>query len=140
MTIIQNKTIIKAPVDRVYAFLADVNNHEQLMPDDIGNWSSTYDDASFTIKNMGDISIRIAKRIDNSEVVLKPSVKTPFEVTLRWRLNQKEATITVAKLVVEADLTIMMKMLATGTLQKLVDHQVHRLRKAFPKKKDVIKV
>lgn len=134
MTIFQNKTTIKMPVDRVYAFLSDFRNHEQLMPKDIQNWSSTYDDASFTIKKIGNISLRVAERIDGSEVVLVPSVKTPFDVTLRWELNQKDEVITVAKLLIEADLNIMMKMLAARSLQNLVDHQIDRLKKAFSKK------
>src|SRR5690606_24450773 len=51
MTIIKNQISIDKPIADVYAFLADCNNHEQLMPDSIYDWSSTRDEARFTIQN-----------------------------------------------------------------------------------------
>ena len=52
MTVIQNTVEINKPVSEVYNFLSDMNNHEQLMPDNIVNWTSTADETRFTIKNM----------------------------------------------------------------------------------------
>ncbi|GGG97927.1 hypothetical protein GCM10007415_36780 [Parapedobacter pyrenivorans] len=128
MTIIQNQVTINRPVAEVYAFLADCNNHEQLMPENIYNWSSTRDEATFTIQNMAKLSLRIDSRIDNSEVVFVPAEKAPFDVTLRWKVASATDHTAIALLIIEADLNMMMKMMATKPLQKLVDKQVEQLK------------
>ncbi|MGO1243277.1 MAG: SRPBCC family protein [Sphingobacterium sp.] len=128
MTIIQNDIEIPKIVDEVYSFLSDLNNHEQLMPGNITNWSSSYDHASFTTKNMAKLSLKMTQRIENKELVCMPEGDTPFALTLRWKLEQVGTEATVASFVIEAELNMMMKMMAAGPLQKLVDHQVSKLK------------
>ncbi len=131
MTIIQNHTVVNRPVDEVYAFLADCNNHEQLMPDNIYNWSSTYDEARFTIQNMAKLALKVDSRTENSEIVFVPLEKAPFDVTLWWTLKALDENAAEAALIIEADLNMMMKMLAAGPLQKLVDFQLTRLKEVL---------
>lgn len=128
MTIIQNSTTIHKPVGEVYAFLADLNNHEQLMPDNIYNWSSTKDEASFTIKNMAKIALKLSQRVENKELICVPSEEAPFDMRLLWKLEEVSESATQATFVIEAELNMMMKMLASGPLQKLADHQVEKLQ------------
>lgn len=131
MTIIQNSAIVNKPVSEVYSFLADCNNHEQLMPENIYNWSSTHDEARFTIQNMGKLALNVDSRTENKEIVFVPLEKAPFDVTLHWNFNAVDANTTEAALVIEADLNMMMKMLASGPLQKLVDFQLNRLKEVL---------
>lgn len=128
MTIIQNNIEVQKSVAEVYAFLSDLNNHEQLMPENITNWSSSYDHASFTIKNMAKLSLKMSQRIENKELVCVPEGDTPFALTLRWKVDQQGVSTTIASFVIEAELNMMMKMMASGPLQKLVDHQVNKLK------------
>jgi carbon monoxide dehydrogenase subunit G len=128
MTIIESSADINLPVNKVYAFLADMNNHQQLMPDNIYNWSSTEDEASFTIQNMAKLSIRISSRIENKELTAIPTEKPPFDVELKWTVVENGSGGTLAKLTIAADLNMMMKMLASGPLQKLADHQASQLK------------
>ncbi|KKO90366.1 MULTISPECIES: SRPBCC family protein [Sphingobacterium] len=128
MTTIQNTTEINKTVSDVYAFLADLNNHEQLMPENIYNWSSTTDEARFTIQNMAKLALRVEERVENRFITLVPSEKAPFEVTLRWELQVIADTVTKATFIIDADLNMMMKMIASGPLQKLVDFQVNKLK------------
>lgn len=129
MTIIQHSTDIHKPIHEVYTFLADLNNHEQLMPENIYNWSSTADEARFTIKNMAKLALKVSERIENQEIVCIPSEEAPFAVTLRWKLEEKGDKLTLATFVIEVELNMMMKMLASGPLKKLVEHQVEALKK-----------
>ncbi|WP_148909102.1 SRPBCC family protein [Sphingobacterium allocomposti] len=131
MTIIQNNIVIGKPVEDVYVFLADLNNHEQLMPDNIYNWSSTTDEARFTVKNMAKLALRISQRVTNKEIVCVPAEEAPFAITLRWKLEEETARATKATFVIEAELNMMMKMMASGPLQKLVDHQVNKLQEVL---------
>ncbi len=127
MTVIESTTEVNFPVEKVYAFLADMNNHQQLMPENIYNWSSTEDEASFTIQNMAKLAIRISNRIENQELTAVPTEKAPFDVELKWTLQANGKGGTIASHIISADLNMMMKMLATAPLQKLADHQTSRL-------------
>lgn len=127
MTVIQNQILLNRPVAEVYAFLADCNHHEQLMPENIYNWSSTRDEARFTIQNMAKLALKVDQRLENQEVRFVPAEPAPFDVSMRWTLEAVGERETRATLYIEADLNMMMKMIASGPLQKLVDHQINRL-------------
>ncbi|MCX2480176.1 SRPBCC family protein [Pedobacter sp. MC2016-15] len=127
MTVIESATVVNKPIDQVYTYLADLNNHQQLMPDNIYNWTSTADEATFTIQNMAKLSIKIASRVENKELIAVPSEEAPFAIEMKWTVEDNGDGTTTAKHILSADLNMMMKMLASGPLQKLVDHQTARL-------------
>lgn len=131
MTTIESTTTINKPLSEVYAFLADLNNHQQLMPDNIYNWSSTKDTANFTIQNMAKLALKTASLVDNKEISIVPSEKAPFDLELKWMLTDKGNNTVEVKHVILADLNMMMKMLASGPLQKLADYQTSKLQAAF---------
>jgi hypothetical protein len=120
MTVIESTTELDLPVAKVYEFLADLNNHQQLMPENIYNWSSTKDEASFTIQNMAKLAIKISERIENKELTAIPTEKPPFDVELRWTVEDNGRGGTVAK-----------HILSAGPLQKLADHQTARLKEVL---------
>ena len=113
---------VNRSVNEVYAFLSDMNNHQQLMPENILDWASTTDWASFNVQNMAKLSLKIETRIENQEIRIVPAEKPPFDLELTWNLtsidDQTGVLFTIA-----ADLNMMMKMLASGPLQKLADHE-----------------
>ena len=118
---------INKPAEEIFTFLADMNNHEQLMPkDDISDWKSTADEASFTIRNMIKLSLKIDERTPNSEIRIIPAEKPPFEMELKWTLTPTESGTEVL-FVIAADLNMMMKMVASGPLQKLADDETANL-------------
>ncbi len=131
MTIIESSTVISKPVSEVYAFLADLNNHQQLMPENIYNWSSTEDEARFTIQNMAKLALKVSSRAPNKEIIAVPSEEAPFALELKWSVLEKDAALTEARFTISADLNMMMKMLASGPLQKLADHETKILKKVL---------
>ncbi|MGB4773598.1 MAG: SRPBCC family protein [Daejeonella sp.] len=127
MTIIESKVIVNKPINEVYAFLSDLNNHQQLMPDTIYNWSSTTEEAKFTIKNMAKLALKISNRVENKEIVIIPSEEAPFLLELKWILSDMGNQTTEARYTITAELNMMMKMLAVSPLQKLADHETEKL-------------
>lgn len=128
MTIIESTAEINLPVAQVYQFLADLNNHQQLMPENIYNWASTADTASFTIQNMAKLAIHISERVENEKLIAVPTEKPPFDLSLEWTVTDNGNGTTTAKHIISADLNMMMKMLASGPLQKLADYQTKKLK------------
>ena len=127
MTKIQSKTTVNKPIAEVYSFLADMNNHQQLMPENIYNWSSTTDEARFTIQNMAKLALKVSSRINNQEIIIVPSEEAPFPVELKWILSDLGNNTTMASHTISAELNMVMKMIASGPLQKLADHQTSQL-------------
>lgn len=122
---------IKASIETIYSFLEDCNNHEILQPENIYNWSSTKDEASFTIQNMAKLTLLMDKRTSPTDLLLRAKDSTPFEVSLHWKLKAIDENTTEAALILSAELNMMLKMIASGPLQKLVDHQVTKLAEKF---------
>lgn len=127
MTNFESKVNLSSDINKVYAFLSDLNNHEKLMPQNIYNWSSTTDEARFTIQNMSKLALKVSSRVENQEINIIPAEEAPFAIEMKWLISQN-GTETEAKLIVSAELNMMMKMLASTPLQKLVDHQTASLK------------
>lgn len=126
MTTFTSATSINKPITEVYTYLADFNNHQKLMPDNIQEWVSTADEASFSIPNMAKLSLKIESRITNEEIVIVPATKPPFDLKLKWSLSSNNDHTNVL-FTINADLNMMLKMLASGPLQKLANHETQTL-------------
>lgn len=131
MTLIESSVTIDKTVGSVYSFLSDLNNHQQLMPENIYNWSSTEDEARFTIQNMAKLALKVSSRKKDEEIIAIPSEDAPFPLELKWSLSDIGDGKTKALYTISAELNMMMKMLASGPLQKLVDHQTDALKKVL---------
>jgi len=127
MTTFESKININKPVNEVYQFLTDMNNHQQLMTDGVTNWSSTINTASFNVQGTIRLAVKIEDRVENKEIRIIPSEKPPFDMELKWTLSSINDQTTVT-LMISADLNMMMKMIASGPLQKLADHEVQTLK------------
>lgn len=126
MSTFKSTVTISRPAEEIFIFLADFNNHKGLMPDNVVNWSSGYDDASFEVPNMLKLSLKITERRPNSDIEILPVEKPPFAVKLNWEIKNGNDTSEVT-FTITAELNMMMKMMASGPLQKLAEHQTHAL-------------
>ena len=126
MSVFESTVTVNKPVSEVYTFLADMNNHRHLMPDNIINWTSTADVANFEIENITKLALKIDERVVNALVKVTPAEKPPFDMELKWALlatdNGTQATFTIT-----ADLNMLMKMVASSPLKKLTEEETQRL-------------
>ena len=129
MTVFESNLYIDKPADNIYHFLSDLNNHQQLMPESITNWSSTNNEASFIVQNMVKLSLKRGNCIENKEINIIPAEKPPFNLDLKWTFNAEEAGRTLVSLTITAELSMMMKMIASGPMQKLATFQTESLCK-----------
>ncbi|RFZ94052.1 SRPBCC family protein [Mucilaginibacter conchicola] len=126
MSVFESAVTINKPASVVYAFLGDMNNHRQLMPDSITDWQSTTDQASFNVQNITTLSLKIDERVADTLIRIIPAEKAPFDLELKWELNSASEN-TEAKFTITADLNMMMKMVASGPLKKLVEEETANL-------------
>ena len=128
MSTFESKVTLHKPVSIIFAFLSDMNNHKQLMPENIIDWQSNTDVASFNIPNITKLSLKVQDRVTNSLVRIIQAETTPFDMELRWALRDLNGATEIT-LSIEAHLNMMMKMMASGPLQKLADEETANLLK-----------
>ena len=72
----------------VYNFLLDLNNLEELMPEDrMEKWTSTDSTCRFSIKNLSSIGMKLKSSEPSSMIVLESDGKNPFSFTLAIHIS-----------------------------------------------------
>lgn len=128
MTVIEaGQTAINKPSAEVFAFLADCNNHKQLMPAQVINWQSTEVTCSFTIQGTADLALRMKETIEDALIALEPDGRKPFDFMLKWVINPTANGCTV-NAILEADLNMFLKMVAVKPLENFLKYQVEQLK------------
>jgi hypothetical protein len=117
-------------VEKAYAFLFDLNNLHQLMPEQVINWQSTDDSCSFDIKGMAYISLKRGETIPNKLVRIMSMPENPIDLEIRGNLEKQSATQTALWIELTADLSPMLKLLASGPMQNLVNIMADKLKEA----------
>ena len=130
MSTFTSKATVSKPIEEVYQFLADMNNHQALMPDGVTEWSSTNDTASFKVQNMITLKLKFGDKQANNLIKIIPAEAPPFDLNLTWQLTSANG-LTNVFYTITAELNMMMKMMASGPLQKLADHEVSTLAKVL---------
>jgi len=119
---------IKNSSEKVYNFLSNMNNFGKLMPEQVINWKSTEDSCSFTIKGMTDLSMRISVKTPNSKIIITPGDNPPFSFSLICQLQEEQKDETKAQILFDAELSMMMELLAKNPLQNFINLLVEKLK------------
>jgi carbon monoxide dehydrogenase subunit G len=129
MTIINGKNVtVNKPVSQVYNFLLDLNNFKQLLPEDkISNWESTSESCSFKIQNVATIGLSLNNKIENKEVKLVSTDKSPFSFDLTIMLTEMGDNSCKVDQVCNADINSFLKMMVEKPLTALFDHIADKL-------------
>lgn len=124
---------INADQVEVFNFLSDFNNFEQLMPDQISEWSSDTESCTFTIQGMTTITLTYSRKEPNHTIEVKPVGKTPISFNLMVKLfeSENERNKTTGIVEIDADLNPMMAMIARKPLENLVNVMAEKLNLVF---------
>jgi len=128
MKIESNKMEISKSQQEIYEFLADFNNFESLMPDNVTDWESTADECSFSVKGMASIGMAISDRAPNIQITITSTPKSPFRFNLNCFVDANGENNCVAYLVFDADLNPMIQMMAEKPLTNLFELIIGKLQ------------
>jgi hypothetical protein len=126
-----HKVELAVSVEKSYLFLHDLNNLHQLMPEQVINWQSTEDSCSFDIKGMAHISLKRGETIPNQLVRIISMPENPIDIEIRGHLERQSDNQTILWIELTADLSPMLKLLASGPMQNLVNIMADRLKEAL---------
>jgi carbon monoxide dehydrogenase subunit G len=122
---------LMAPLARVYDFISDLNNFETLMPEQVINWKSSPEECSFDIKGMAHINLGISEKIPEKLVKISSREGTPIDFVLSCQIEGLENGDTRAFIELDAQLSTMLKLMASGPLQNLVNIMAGKLEDEF---------
>jgi hypothetical protein len=132
-TIDSESLIINSPQQDVFAFLADFNHFESLMPEQVINWKSDADTCSFTIRGMSDVSLRITTREPHSKIVIEQQNEARFHIRMTALTEGITENRTRAQIIITADLNPFQNMLMARPLTNLVNILVNKLKEICEK-------
>jgi carbon monoxide dehydrogenase subunit G len=122
-----DKVTINKTAKEVFDFLGDFNNFKKLMPEQVVDWKSTSDECSFTIKGMASLGMKIVEKTPNSFIKVVKNGSAPFDFILTCMIEDLQDQCAV-QLAFDAELNMMMKMMASRPLTNFLNILVSKLK------------
>jgi hypothetical protein len=121
MELNSKKVTVQKSAEALCAYLSDVKNFEQLMPENISKFEVIREDAFvFALKGMPEIALEVKEVIAPYKITLGAiSDKIPF--TLIGHIDVIDATTSAVELKFKGDFNPMMAMMVKGPVSKFID-------------------
>ena len=130
MNITSKREKISADKSELFAFLEDLTNYEQLMPDQIADWEAGKDKFRFSVPGMAEIGMKLSEVKRYERVALSSDGKVPFNFSLTFRITPGDES-QQAYIEFAGDVPAMLSIMAKKPLQNLIDHMMRSLRLHF---------
>lgn len=131
MSKIESKTgKISHSDQKIYSFLSDFNNFENLIPaDKVKNWQSDTESCSFSISGIGDAGLRFIEKIEYNLLKISSEGKSPVSFLMWIQLKSLEENDTAVKITIDPQVNPIMMGMIKGPLKEFVDMLIDRLEK-----------
>jgi hypothetical protein len=114
----------------IFDFVTDIRNFEQFIPGNtINNWQSDRDTCSFTISMVGIISVRITEKHPYSKVTFNGDALKKNDFSLVLNMNDNTNNTADVKIVLEAELNPVLKMMASKPIDRFLEILVSEMEK-----------
>lgn len=121
---------IRRPASIIYGAVSDFTNFTPIVADKVEEWSATEDTCSFRAKGFK-VGLRIVEKEQDKVVKITGDGSLPMDFTFWIQLHEVEANDTRMRLVLDAELNMMMKMMVGGKLKDALDQIAERIAEAM---------
>ncbi len=130
MTKIESQnTLVNHNRKAIFRFLTNFNHFKNLMPPKISNWQNTDTSCYFTVSGMASLGMRIESVSEFNHIHLVDDGKVPFHFTFDIYLEEVSDNETNVKLLINAKLNPMMKMVVVKPLTRFLEELIDELKK-----------
>lgn len=119
---------LSCTAEECFAFVTDIRNFERFIPHNtISNWQSDKESCSFSVSMIGTVILRIVQKEVYSRVVYNGDAlkKNDFELVLHIAVNSNK--LAEVKVVLNADLNPMMKMMAAKPIAQFLEMLINEM-------------
>ncbi len=119
---------LKETDQKIYTFLSDFNNFEQLIPKDkVKEWSSDTDSCSFTIDGIGNIGLRITEKEEFKLIKLSSEGNSPIAFLMWIQLKQEGEKPTYVKITLDPQVNIALMGMVKKPLKDFANMLIDKL-------------
>lgn len=120
LEIISKTVKISNSEERIFNFLSDFRNISKLIPPDVHDWSATENSCSFSVKGQK-MSLIIIEREAFKTIKITGEDGSPYKFFFWLQLKSLSAYETAARMVVHAELNMVMRAAVKKPLQQGLD-------------------
>ena len=122
---------INHPASLIFPIISRMDLMTPAIQDKVEEWEATPDSCSFKIKGMK-VGLRIAEKVENKHVkIVADEGGLPIDFTFWIQLHEVSSLDTRVRMVLHAELNMMMKMMVGSKLQEGLDKAVEGLAVAL---------
>ena len=121
---------IRRSAEQIYSALSSFNNFTPMLADKVEEWQATDDECSFKVKGMK-MALRIVDREPNKTIKIQGAESNPMDFTFWLQLKEVAPYDTRMRIVVHAELNMMMRMMIGKKLQGAVDQMAEAIASAM---------
>ena len=127
----KQRQILK-PAALIYNLISDFTVFTPAVQDKVEGWSATRDECSFKVKGFT-VALRIDEKVENKHVKITgdPSSGVPIDFSFWIQLHEVSENDTRIRMVLHAELNMMMRMMIGSKIQGGLDKAVEGLAMAF---------
>ena len=123
---------ILKPASRIFPFISRFDMLTPALEGKVDEWNATEDTCSFKVKGFK-VALRIVERVENKHVKITgdPSSGVPIDFSFWIQLHEVSDNDTRIRMVLHAELNMMMRMMIGSKIQGGLDKAVEGLAMAF---------
>lgn len=123
---------ILKPASRIFPFISRFDMLTPALKDKVEEWTATEDTCSFKVKGFT-VALRIEERVENKHIKISgdPTSGVPVDFTFWIQLHEVSDNDTRIRMVLHAELNMMMRMMIGSKIQSGLDKAVEGLATAF---------
>ena len=123
---------ILKPASRIFPFISRFDMLTPALEGKVDEWSATEDTCSFKVKGFN-VALMIEERVENKHVKITgdPSSGVPIDISFWIQLHEVSENDTRIRMVLHAELNMMMRMMIGSKIQGGLDKAVEGLAMAF---------
>ena len=125
MNLESTKTTVKKSQKDFFHYLTNLNNFEQLMPENIDKFEVDGDSFLFGLKGVPEIRLVISEKQEFNTICLK-AASSKLQFSLRVTIDAVSENSCETQLLFEGDFNPMMAMMVKKPLQKFIDTLVEK--------------
>lgn len=130
MIIESDKTTVDTSIEKVYTFLTNAENIEQLLPkNEVKEFKATTTECSFKVQGGVVITLEQKELIPTSEIQMKSGSKSPFPFELSIKLIAIDDQHTQGYLHFDGEVNAFLQMMVKKPLTNLFNYMSNELQK-----------
>ena len=122
--------VVKQPAEKIFNYISNFNNFNQLIPEDkVKDFESTDDTCRFKVEGIGQAGLRIIEKEPHKLIKISSDEETRFDLLLWIQIKEIEPGDSRMKITTEVTLNPMMATMVKKPLKNFVDTLIDQAEK-----------